>query len=59
MIYDNKEEIVEDLYKDFEYLKSILEKETKNCKDLLIQNILIDFWDASTKFCADISREME
>ena len=58
-IADNSEDIVEDLYKDYEYLKANLKKATESEKNLLVQNILLGLWDTATKLCADISREME
>lgn len=58
VILDNAEEIIDELYKDYEYLKADLKKEAINAKDLLIQNILIDMWNKTAGFCADISREM-
>jgi DNA-binding ferritin-like protein len=58
MMYDDVDEIVDDLYKDYEYLKNDIKQKTNKEKDLLIQNILIDFWDTATKLCADIKREI-
>lgn len=58
IILNNNEEIVDELYKDYEYLKADLKKEATNAKDLLVQNILIDMWNKTAGFCADISREM-
>jgi hypothetical protein len=57
-MYDDVDEIVDDLYKDYEYLKNDIKQKTNKEKDLLIQNILIDFWDTATKLCADIKREI-
>ena len=57
MMYDEKQEIVDDLYKDYEYLRDDIKQKTNKEKDLLIQNILIDFWDTATKLVADLSRE--
>ena len=59
MELENAEDIAEELYKDYEYLASDLKKKATSEKNLLVQNILIDMWDSSTKFCADIEREME
>lgn len=58
MMLESKDEITDDLYKDYEYLKNRLKEQTNKEKNLLIQNILIDMWDEFTKFCADISRIM-
>lgn len=59
MIYDDEEEIIDDLYKDYEYLKNDLKKASISEKDLLVQNLLIDMWRTMTNLCADITREMD
>lgn len=59
MELENAEDIVDELYKDYEYLSSDLKKKATSEKNLLVQNILIELWDLSTKFCADMEREME
>lgn len=57
-MYSDSEEIVSDIYKDYEYLKNDIKTKAINEKDLLIQNILIELRDTATKLCADMSREM-
>ena len=52
------EDIIDELYKDYEYLSSDLKKKSNAEKNLLVQNILIEMWDLSTKLCADMKREM-
>lgn len=58
MIYDDKDEIIDDIYKDYEYISSSIGKKSSSEKNLLIQNILLWIRDNLTKLCADISREM-
>lgn len=58
MLYDNAEEIVDDLYSDYEYLKEDLRKAAQSEKNLLIQQIIIDHLKTMTDLCADITREM-
>ena len=56
--YDNVDDILNDLYKDYEYLAKTLEKDADIELNLLVQNKLIDMWDRLTKMCSDLSREM-
>ncbi len=52
------EETASDLYKDYEYLSASFRDAATGEKNLLVQNILLNLWDASTKLCADMAREI-
>ncbi len=56
VLLEDDEEIIDDLYKDTEYLLKDIKSKTNSSKDLLVQNIMIWIWDSLTKICADYNR---
>lgn len=52
------EETAADVYKDYEYLSASFRDAATGEKNLLVQNILLNLWDTSTKLCADMAREV-